>query len=555
MYGIHCLGLMTEPRLTLHGVSYTLPHGRQLFSDLSATFGAQRTAIVGRNGVGKSLLARILAGELMPSCGSVAREGSVHYLPQNPLAAQPRQSIAALAGIEPALQALERIEQGSCDAQDFELLAERWDLRQQFCAQLEQAGLPVLAPQTAASQLSGGQAMRVALLGARLAQADFLILDEPSNHLDAAGRRALAEELLQWRGGLLLISHDRELLEHMDGIAELSTGGLSLYGGGYGLYQEARQQREQNALDELARRKLERSRSEQALRSQQERQSRKQARGERHGKQANQAKLLLDFGKERAQASSGRLAAQHAANREALNQSVREAAQAIDWQAAAIHWHLPDPAAAPGQGERLVAELEEVRPPWPAAATPVSLQLRAGQRLAICGPNGCGKSTLLQILAGQLQPLQGRRLMHVPFAMLDQGQSLLRPEQSLLEQLLAAAPRTPESLLRMRLAQLGLDARHVDQPCGRLSGGERLKAAMACALYRDEPAQLLLLDEPDNHLDLPSLQALESMLRQYPGTLVMVSHDAALLQAVGLTHRLEAVADGWRLQSCERPLD
>ncbi|MEX8194219.1 ABC-F family ATP-binding cassette domain-containing protein [Comamonas guangdongensis] len=544
---------MTEPRLTLHSVSYMLPHGRQLFSHLSATFGAQRTAIVGRNGVGKSVLARILAGELMPSSGSVAREGRVHYLPQNPLAARPLQNIAALAGIEPALQALERIEQGGCDVQDFELLAERWDLRQQFCAQLERAGLPPLAPQTAAGRLSGGQAMRVALLGARLAQADFLILDEPSNHLDAAGRRALTEELRQWRGGLLLISHDRELLEHMDGIAELSSGGLSFYGGGYGCYQQAQRQQAQNALDELARLKLQRSRAEQALRSQQERQNRKQARGERHGKQANQAKLLLGFGKERAQASSGRLAAQHAASREALDQSVREAAQAIDWQAAAIHWHLPDMSALPGQGERMVAEFEQLRLPWPAAAAPVSLQLRAGQRLAICGPNGCGKSTLLQIIAGRLQPLHGRRRVHVPFALLDQDQNLLQPEQSLLGQLLAAAPRTPESLQRMRLAQLGLDARHVEQPCGGLSGGERLKAAMACALYRDEPAQLLLLDEPDNHLDLQSLQALESMLRHYPGTLVMVSHDAALLQAVGLTHRLEAGADGWRLQSCEPP--
>lgn len=131
--------------------------------------------------------------------------------------------------------------------------------------------------------------------------------------------------------------------------------------------------------------------------------------------------------------------------------------------------------------------------------------------------------------------------------MLDQHQSLLQPSSSVLSQLLTESPGTPESLQRMRLAQIGLDLRHIDQPTGQLSGGERLKAAMACALYRDEPAQLLLLDEPDNHLDLPSLQALESMLRQYSGTLLIVSHDAMLLQALELTHQLSFASGRWTL--------
>ena len=458
---------MTQASLTLHSVSFALPNGRQLFSSLSASFGTQRTALVGRNGVGKSVLARILAGELAPSSGTISRTGRIHYLPQNPLDRHPKQSIAALAGLEAALQALERIEQGSCEAQDFELLADRWELRQQFQAQLAQIGLPQLSPETPASQLSGGQAMRVALLGARLAQADFLILDEPSNHLDAASRAALAAELAQWRGGLLLISHDRVLLDAMDCIAELTASAINIYGGSYAFYEQAQRQQAQNAAGELARLKLERSRSELALRTQQERQARKQSRGDKLGKSGNQAKILLDFGKERAQSSSGKLATQHAATRDALNQSVREAAQALqqqtDWQASTVHWHLPELSTS--RADRIVAELHDVQLPYmprlaPALA-PIHLQLRAGQRLAVCGPNGCGKSTLLQVLAGQLPPLQGERRVHIPFALLDQRQSLLWPELSVLQQLQAASPRTPESLQRMRLAQLGLDARQL----------------------------------------------------------------------------------------------
>lgn len=542
---------MTEPRLTLNSVSYALPNGRQLFSDLCCTFGVQHTALVGRNGVGKSVLARILAGQIAPTSGSITTSGLLHYLPQNPLAAAPHASVAALAGMEAALQALMRIEQGSSEARDFELLAERWDIRQQFQTLLAQIGLPALQPQTPASQLSGGQAMRVALAGARLSAADFLILDEPSNHLDAISRAALARDLQQWRGGLLLISHDKVLLKHMQVIAEMSPSAITVYGGSYAFYEQAQRQQSQNAQDELARLKLERSRTEQALRNQQERQSRRQARGDRIGKSGNQAKILLDANKERAQSSGGKLATQHAAKREALNQDVREAAQAlhrqVDWQAGSIHWHLPQGLNA--RADRIVAELRDVQLPYTPPHKPLNLALRADQRVAICGPNGCGKSTLLQVLAGQLLAPSGQRLMHGSFALLDQGQSLLQPQLSVLKQLQAASPRTPESLQRMRLAQLGLDARHIDQPNALLSGGERLKAAMACALYADEDEQsalpILLLDEPDNHLDLPSQQALQALLVQYPGPLVVVSHDEALLQAIHLTHRLDWAGDEW----------
>ncbi len=542
-------GSMTEARLTLHGVSYTLPNGRPLFSNLCCSFSSQRTALVGRNGVGKTVLARILAGELPPGCGGVTCAGRIHYLPQNPLASRPDLSIAALAGLSDTLLALERIEQGSCEASDYELLAERWDIRQQFRMQLERIGLPPLAPQTPASQLSGGQAMRVALLGAQLSLADFLILDEPSNHLDAASRTALAQQLQQWRSGLLLISHDRVLLEVMDSVAELTPSAINIYGGNYSFYREVQRQKNQNAQDELARLKLERSRAEQALRRQYERQSRRQARGEKLGKNGNQAKILLDANKERAQSSGGKLTTQQASTREALNQSVREAAEAlqrqVDWQADSIHWHAPQEPRS--QGDRIIAELRDVQLPHVGPHPPLNLVLRAGQRMAVSGPNGCGKSMLLQLLAGQLQPLTGECCLKAPFAMLDQHQSLLHAESPVLSQLLAASPRTLESLQRMRLAQVGLDARHIDQPSGQLSGGERLKAAMACALYRDEPAQLLLLDEPDNHLDLPSLQALESMLCQYAGTLIIVSHDTMLLRALKLTHQLSFAAETWTL--------
>ncbi|MEG1735414.1 MAG: ABC-F family ATP-binding cassette domain-containing protein [Comamonas sp.] len=541
---------MTEPRLTLHGVSYVLPTGKTLFSDLSASFGAQHTGLVGRNGVGKSLLARILAGETAPSSGSVSRAGRVHHLAQDLLQTTSRQTVAALAGLGPVFAALERIEQGSGADCDYELLAERgdtcWNMRQQLQAALHAAQLPGLDGDSCAQQLSCGQAMRVALVGAQLSGTDFLILDEPSNHLDAAHRTALATQLRHWRGGLLLISHDRSLLNAMDCIAELTSSALTFYGGSYDFYLSSKQQQEQAALQTLAQAKLKRDRQERSLHEQHQRQQCQQAAANRAGKNANQAKLLLGTQKARSQATAGRLAQQQTLAREAAQQRVREAAQAIDWQAASIYLHLP-PLQELLPPERVVAELAAVQLPWSPHLPAISLCLQGGQRIAITGPNGCGKSTLLRVLAGAIEPLQGRRQMSASLAWLDQRLSGLDDELSVIAQLQQAAPRTPQGLQRMRLAQLGLDASHMDQPCRLLSGGERLKAALACALYRDAAPQMLMLDEPDNHLDLPSQQALQAMLCQYPGTLVLVSHDEALLQALQLTHRLVISAAGWEL--------
>ncbi|QPF72222.1 ABC-F family ATP-binding cassette domain-containing protein [Roseateles sp. DAIF2] len=539
-------------RVTLDGVTLVLPDGRTLFSDLHESFDRRPTGLVGRNGVGKSLLGRILAGELAPSAGRCTRGGPVHRLAQQVGAPSPTASVAELAGLRPALEALTRIERGSVAPEDFALLGERWDLRARLGAELERSGLGHLRAEDPAATLSGGEAMRLALVGAFLSEADFLILDEPSNHLDRAHRQALLAQLRRWPRGLLLISHDRELLEGMARIVELSPQGLRSRGGGYSLYAATRAQEQQHAEDQLAQRKLERRREEQRLREQRERQDRRASRGARQGKEANQSKLLLDRQQERAQGSAGRLQQRQAAARAALDLAVRQAADRL-LQAPAIVLHGPQTA----EGGDLSLSVEDLELPFVRGATRHldSLRLQGRPRLAITGPNGCGKSTLLRVLAGELAPLRGHASLHPPgggshcYAYLDQRLAGLDPARSVLAQLGERSPRTPDSLQRMRLAQLGLDAERIALPSGALSGGERLKAALACALYADAPARWLRLDEPSNQLDLDSLLALEALLRQYPGGLLLVSHDERLLASVGLTHRLEAGATGWRLEA------
>ncbi len=446
MHGIKGVSMTNTSTLTLDGVSFQLPDGSLLFSDLDETFDTRHTGLVGRNGVGKSLLARLLAGHLQPSSGSVRRQGRVRYLAQQ-LDPAEYPTVADLAGVRPWLEALARIEAGSLDDADYECLGERWDIRQRLADALAAEGLGHLRADTPSERLSGGECMRVALLGAFLDDADFLILDEPSNPLDGPARALLRARLAAWDGGLLLVSHDRELLEGMQRIVELSTLGLRSYGGGYSFYAQSREE-------------------------------------------------------------DAELAAQR---------------RIVELKGAVLP-HLRGP-------------LREI-----------DLLLSGPRRLALVGPNGSGKSTLLRLLAGQRAPLAGTCAVTVGAAYLDQRLSVLDHGRGVLEQLLEVNRSRGESWLRTRLAQLGLPAERLAQPCATLSGGERLKAALALVLYADRPAQLLLLDEPDNHLDLAARQALESMLGQYRGALLVVSHDPVFLRHLALDGELRATAAGWRLE-------
>jgi len=538
---------MATSYLSLEGVSYVLPNGETLFSDLNESFDQRRTGLVGRNGSGKTVLARILSGQLQPTAGRCTRAGSVHYLAQH--VSPPRDAaVADLTGVRGALDAIKRIEAGSSRQADFDAIGDQWDIAHQLRHALEQQGLSHLDAGTSVGALSGGELMRVALIGAQLSRADFLILDEPSNHLDQTSRLSLIEWLQGWHGGLLVISHDRQLLACQERIVELSSLGLHSYGGNYDLYARCKTQEQQNALADLDRARLDRRREEQSMRKQRERQEKRQARGTRCGEQANQAKILLDRQKERSEQSMGKLRRQQAGAQLALAQRVRDAAALVadDPQ---IHLHA---SVDTGVAHRHVAELDQVELPCvPPATRRINLLVRGQQRIGVLGPNGCGKSTLLRLIAGRIAPLAGVCRLTDRMAYLDQRLDVLDPRRPVLEQMQGPHHTLSEGDLRMRLAQLGLDAQRVAAPSGSLSGGERLKAALACVLYADTPPHLLMLDEPSNHLDLPSLQALERLLSNYQGALLVASHDHTFLAELRLTELLVGSADGWKLMPAD----
>ncbi|MDF0500254.1 ATP-binding cassette domain-containing protein, partial [Burkholderia cenocepacia] len=221
--------------------------------------------------------------------------------------------------------------------------------------------------------------------------------------------------------------------------------------------------------------------------------------------------------------------------------------------AARVEADAPVLVSLPGtevSARRQLFTLERAQLPWRVAgdADAITWSASGPVRIALTGPNGCGKSTLLRMLAGELAPRSGICTTHVSAAYLDQRLALLDAERSIVEQLGLLDTPLAEGDLRSRLALLQLDATRATQPARQLSGGERLKAALACALWRGTPAQLLLLDEPTNHLDLESVRAIEAALAGFPGAIVVASHDAAFLAALEPTHTMQWQRDGWRYE-------
>jgi len=514
--------------LQLDHLSHVLPDGSTLFQDLHYSFAPHRIGLLGDNGVGKSVLARLLAGQQLSTRGAVRRRGSLHYVPQE-LEPASFPTVADLAGVAPVLAALKRIADGALDEADYALAGERWDAADRLQQALCDLGLGHLTPDTPTASLSGGERQRIALQGAWLSQADWLILDEPSNHLDAGQRVRLVAQLQAWPRGVMLVSHDRSLLAHVDEIVELSGHGLRSYGGNHDFYAQARA-REQAALQStLQSEKAGARRMEREAQQQAERQQRRVARGERDGRNSNQSKLLLDARKESSQDSQGKLRLRDQAAQQERQRRVQEIAARCTPDGERL---LLAPESFVPNG-KLLLELQNLMLPH-GDTTPINLVISGPRRLALTGDNGSGKSTLLRVIAGQLAARSGQLRRHARLGWLDQHALLEQGELSALERLQQHNRSLNQGQLRTRLALLGIAGARATLASSLLSGGERMKVALAAQLYADTPPQLLLLDEPDNHLDLASVQALEQMLLQYRGALLVVSHDAAFLQRLQL---------------------
>ncbi|MFV0451725.1 MAG: ABC-F family ATP-binding cassette domain-containing protein [Propioniciclava sp.] len=514
--------MSAAPALTLSHLSFVWPDGEPVITDLTGSISTGRTGLVGRNGAGKSTLLRLIAGDLLPSAGTITATAAVDYLPQH-LTLDVDARLADLVGIGPVMDAIRAVESGSVDPGLFDVIGDDWDVEARATASLAAAHLPADLDRRIGT-LSGGETTLAAVVGIDIRRTPIALLDEPTNNLDAEARERLYALVRAWKGTLVIVSHDPDLLELTDATAELRAGSLSTVGGPFSVWKESLA-REQDAAEQALRT------ARQALRAKERRRieaEQKIAHGVRQGR-----KDVVDSRYVKAAINNRRNSAEKAAGsrRGVLDATVVEAREAVEAatgrmrQEDRIRIDLPDPAVPPG---RRLAVL--------TGTDGRELVIQGPERIAVEGANGVGKTTLIGQLVGSTR-VAGARAAAVTdrIGYLPQRLDGLDDDLTVLDTLRLVAPEVTDGELRARLARFLVRGDAVYRPVGSLSGGERFRVALARILFADPPPELLVLDEPTNNLDLDSVEQLVDALDAYRGALLVVSHDRAFLDRLGLT--------------------
>ena len=535
--------------ISIQQISYIHPDKDVLFSELNfAISKGQKLGLVGNNGCGKSTLLQIIAGQLSPSSGVIVRPDDLYYIPQH-FGQYDSLTIAQALQIERKQQALHAILAGDVSNENFTILNDDWNIEERSITALDLWGLGQFTLSYPMNLLSGGEKTRVFLAGMDIHHPSVILMDEPTNHLDSSGRQRLYDWVEKYRSTLLVVSHDRTLLNLLPEICELEKHQINYYGGNYEFYKEQKTLM-QEALQQRIEEKEKALRiARKVARETAERRDKQNVRGEKSNIKKGVPRIVLNALQGKSEKSTSKLTGVHQEKAEKLTNERNQlrgslsptAALKTDFNSSSLH-----------TGKILVTAKEinfsyhsnsinndiqensiSKQQLWQA---PVSFQLKSGDRLRIEGANGSGKTTLLKLITGQLQPQEGT-LTRTDFSYvyLNQEYSIIDDRNSILEQAYAFNSRNlPEHEIKIILNRYLFPASEWDKSCRKLSGGEKMRLAFCCLMISNNTPDMFILDEPTNNLDIQSIEIITATIKNYAGTVIAISHDNYFIQEIGV---------------------
>ena len=527
--------------ISIQQISYIHPDKEVLFSDLNfAISKGQKLGLVGNNGCGKSTLLQIIAGQLTPSSGVIVRPDDLYYIPQH-FGQYDSLTIAQALQIDHKQKALHAILAGDASIENFSILNDDWNIEERSVAALDSWGLGQFPLSYPMNLLSGGEKTRVFLAGMDIHNPSVILMDEPTNHLDSSGRQRLYDWVEKWRSTLLVVSHDRTLLNLLPEICELEKHQISYYGGNYEFYKE-----QKTLMQEALQQRIEEK--EKALRTARkvaretaERRDKQNVRGEKRNLKKGVPRIVLNGLQSKSEKSTAKLSGAHQEKTEKLTDERNQLRSSLS-PTAALKTDFNSPGLHTG---KILVTAKEINfgyhPDQPQLwRAPLSFQLKSGDRLRIEGGNGSGKTTLLKIITGQLQPLKGTLIQaNFTYVYLNQEYSIINDRNSILEQAYAFNGRNlPEHEIKIILNRYLFPASEWDKSCRKLSGGEKMRLAFCCLMISNNMPDMFILDEPTNNLDIQSIEIITATIKNYAGTVIAISHDNYFIQEIGVEHSI-----------------
>ncbi|HCM32941.1 ABC-F family ATP-binding cassette domain-containing protein [Chryseobacterium sp.] len=521
--------------ILLQNISFGFPGGNLLFNHINFTIQSHtKSALVGSNGMGKSTLLKIIAHEIQPLSGNINIQGEIFYVPQmfgnfNHL------TISECLKIDQKLNALDKITNGEVDEKYFEILNDDWDIEERCQNTLQYWGLQDFDLNQKLEGLSGGQKTKVFLAGIQINHPDIIILDEPTNHLDLEGRKLLYDLIEKISATVIIVSHDRSLLNLVDTIFELSNQGITAYGGNFDFYTEQKEVEEEALHNDINAKERALKKAKEKERETLERKQKLDARGKQKQEKSGVARIMMNTLRNNAEKNTSKLKNIHAEKINDISGDLRDLRSTVrNFDQMKVNFN--DSSLHSG---KLLLAVENINFKYRTDklwAENLNLEVRSGDRISIKGSNGSGKTTLIKLLLGNIEPFEGK-VSRAEFQSIyvDQEYSLINPELTVYDFIQTFNDSAlQESEVKTLLSRFLFGKETWDKKCEFLSGGERLRLLLCGLSISNKAPDLIILDEPTNNLDLQNVEILTNSIKDYHGTLLVISHDEIFLDEIGI---------------------